>query len=159
MRAEHLDLELFSVAWFNGNVAARDMAVKLSQLANLWDDIVDKDEGITEADVNLAFEMALVHLPANPFYASIQQHILPLWLTAISGFRVANLYEKAKDSRGLEIGHNLRFVGGHIIAYAMMVCFAAHPQRSEKLDEFLPQMWKLWVNERFDDYVKEHLNA
>ena len=105
-------------------------------------------------DINRAFLTCLVYLPANPFYRSIQNEILPMWVTVVSAYETANFFEANKDAHGIEIAHGLRYAAGNIMAYAVFVCVGA-----EKAKEFLPEMWKAIFYERFDDYRKEHLDV
>jgi hypothetical protein len=95
-----------------------------------------------------------VYLPANPFYRSIQNEILPMWLTVVSAYETANFFEKNKDAHGIEIAHGLRYAAGNIMAYAVHVCVGP-----EKAKEYLPEMWKTIFYERFDEYRKEHLDV
>jgi hypothetical protein len=140
--------------WFGGNPDALNMYRMFVDLAHAWDDLVDKDKELSEIDINNAFLTCLVYLPANPFYRSIQDQIFPMWITVVSGFETANKFERDKDSHGVEIAHTLRYAAGNIIAYAMHVCVGP-----DKAREFLPEMWKAVVVERFDAYRKEHLDV
>jgi hypothetical protein len=123
-------------------------------LAHVWDDLVDKDKPVSVEKINQAFLTCLVFLPANPFYRSIQDQILPMWLVVVSAYETANFFETNKDEHGVEIAHGLRYAVGNIIAYAIHVCVGM-----EKAKEVLPDMWKTIFYERFDDYRKEHLNG
>lgn len=140
--------------WFGGNEDALNMYRMLVDLAHTWDDLVDKDKDVTEAEINNAFLVCLVYLQANPFYRSIQEQVWPMWLTVVSSYETANHFEKTKDPHGIEIAHTLRYAAGHIVAYAVHVCVGA-----EKAKEYLPDVWKSVVFERFDEYRKEHLDA
>lgn len=140
--------------WFGGNENALRMFNAFVDLAHVWDDLVDKDKPISADDINRAFLTCLVYLPANPFYRSIQNEILPMWVTVVSAYETANFFEANKDAHGIEIAHGLRYAAGNIMAYAVFVCVGA-----EKAKEFLPEMWKAIFYERFDDYRKEHLNV
>ena len=140
--------------WFGGNQDALNMYRAFVDLAHVWDDLVDKDKELSETKINQAFLTCLVYLPANPFYRSIQEQILPMWLMVVSAYEVANKFEHDKDQHGIEIAHSLRYASGHIIAYAIAVCVGA-----EKAKEILPEVWKAMFYERFDDYRKEHLNV
>ena len=142
------------VEWFGGNQDALNMYRALVDLAHAWDDLVDKDKELSETKINQTFLTCLVYLPANPFYQSIQQQILPMWLMVVSAYEVANKFEHDKDPHGIEIAHSLRYASGHIVAYAITVCVGA-----EKAKEILPEVWKAMFHERFDDYRKEHLNV
>lgn len=140
--------------WFGGNQDALDVCRLLVTLSHTWDDLVDKDKPVLENDINNAFLIALVYLPSNPFYKYIQAQILPMWITVVSAYQTANYFEQTKDDHGIEIAHNLRYAAGNIIAYMMHVCLGP-----EKAKEYLPEMWKTVVAERFADYRKEHLNV
>jgi len=140
--------------WFGGNEDALQMYRMFVDLLHTWDDLVDKDKDVTEAKINNAFLICLVYLPCNPFYQTIQRDVLPMWISVVSSYETANKFEREKDAHGIEIAHGLRYVAGNIIAYAMHVCVGP-----EKAAEYLPEMWKCVVAERFDDYRKEHLNV
>jgi hypothetical protein len=140
--------------WFGGNHDALNMYRMLVDLAHTWDDLVDKDRDLPTDHINNAFLIALVYMPANIFYRSIQEQIMPMWLTVVSAYEVANKFEQDKDEHGVEIAHNLRYAVGHIVAYMVQVCVGY-----EKSKEILPEVWKSIVFERFDDYRKEHLNV
>lgn len=140
--------------WFGGNQDALNMAHMLEDLAHIWDDLVDRDKPVSDAQVNTSFLTCLVYLPANPFYQQIQPQVLPMWLTVVSAYETANYFEREKDPHGVEIAHGLRYAAGHIIAYAMHVCLGAEQAR-----QYLPQMWKTVMCERIDAYRKEILNA
>jgi purine-cytosine permease-like protein len=140
--------------WFGGNQDALNMYRLFMNLLHTWDDLVDKDKEVTETGINSAFLIALVCLPANPFYRSIQDKILPMWITVVSAYETANKFERDKDEHGIEIAHTLRYAAGHIVAYAVQVCVGI-----DKAREILPEVWKNIVFERYEEYRKEHLDA
>jgi hypothetical protein len=137
--------------WFGGNEDAANIYHMFEKLSHVWDDIVDKDKDVSEDAINEAFLICLVYLPANPFYQKIQMAVLPMWITVVSAYHTANKFEKDKDAHGIEISHGLRYAAGNIIAYAIHVCVGA-----EKAKEFIPEMWKNVVYERFEEYKKSH---
>ena len=140
--------------WFGGNQDALNMFYAFTDLAHIWDDMVDKDKPVSADKINHAFLTCLVYLPANPFYRSIQDQIMPMWLTVVSAYETANFFEATKDQHGIEIAHGLRYAAGNIMAYAVYVCVG-----TEKAKEVLPEMWKTIFYERFDEYRKEHLDV
>jgi hypothetical protein len=149
-----MNIEEGKLEWFGGNQDALNMYRAFIFLAHTWDDLVDKDKDVSANDINHAFLTALVYLPANPFYRTIQDSIMPRWLVVVSSFETANKYEKDQDPHGIEIAHGLRYAAGNIIAYAIHVCVGP-----EQAKLHLPEMWKAVFHERFDDYRKEHLNG
>jgi len=140
--------------WFGGNQDALNMYRLMIDLLHTWDDLVDKDKVVSEVEINHAFLCCLVYLQANPFYRTIQDQILPMWLMVVSAYETANQFEKDKDEHGIEISHSLRYAAGHIVAYAVHVCVG-----SEKAREVLPKLWKSVFFERYSDYREEHLNV
>lgn len=140
--------------WFGGNQDAFNMYQGFVDLAHIWDDLIDKDKPVSSDKINRAFLTCLVYLPANPFYRSIQDAVLPMWLVVVSSFETANKFEQDKDPHGIEISHSLRYAAGNIVAYAIHVCIG--PEEAKKV---LPDMWKAVFYERFDEYRKEHLDV
>jgi hypothetical protein len=140
--------------WFGGNEYALQMYRMLVDLVHTWDDLIDKDKDVSDVEINNAFLIALVYMPSNPFYRQIQEHIMPMWITILSAYEVANKFERDKDAHGLEIAHNLRFAAGHVVSYMVQACVGY-----EKSREIMPEVWKAIVDERFDDYREEHLNV
>ena len=140
--------------WFGGNQDAFNMYQGFVDLSHIWDDLIDKDKPVSSDKINRAFLTCLVYLPANPFYRSIQDAILPMWLVVVSSFETANKFEQDKDPHGIEISHSLRYAAGNIVAYAIHACIG--PEEAKKV---LPDMWKAVFYERFDEYRKEHLDV
>jgi len=140
--------------WFGGNEDALNLFRMFVDLSHTWDDLVDKDKDVSGVEINNAFLICLVYMQANPFYRSIQEQVWPMWLTVVSAYETANAYEQNKDEHGIEIAHSLRYAAGHIVAYMVHVCVGP-----TKAKEFLPEIWKHIIVERFDEYRKEHLNV
>jgi hypothetical protein len=136
--------------WFGGNEDALNMYRMLIDLTHTWDDLVDKDNDVSSEDVNRAFAIALIYLPSNPFYRSIESAVIPMLLMSLSAYQTSNHFEKNKDEHGIEIAHILRYSAGHIVSYAVNVCVGP-----EKAKKFMPEIWKDIVFERFDDYKNE----
>lgn len=138
--------------WFGGNQDALNMYRMFVDLSHIWDDWVDTGN-VSEDQINHAFLICLVYLPANPFYRQIQDQILPMWVTVVSAYQTANKFERDKDEHGIEISHTLRYAAGNIIAYAVHVCVG-----HESAKYIMPEVWKSVVFERYVDYRKEHLD-
>lgn len=146
--------EIGKLEWFGGNQDALNMYRMFVDVAHTWDDLVDKDKEVSEDAINNTFLTCLVYLPANPFYQTIQAQVLPMWLTVVSAYQVANHFEREKDPHGIEIAHSLRYAVGNIVAYAVHVCVG-----EAEAKRILPDVWKAIFFERFEDYRKEHING
>ena len=149
-----MNTEVGKLEWFGGNQDALNLYRMFRDLAHVWDDLVDKDNPVTEAEINNAFLICLVYMPANPFYQRIQAAVMPMWITVVSAYQAANSFERNKDEHGVEIAHTLRYAAGNIIAYAVHVCVGP-----EKAAEIMPEVWKSIVFERYDTYKAEVLNV
>ena len=144
----------FHPEWFGGNEAAARLVAHLCAVAHTWDDLVDRDKPVDEAQINRCFELALVDIPSNPFY---QQHInalLPLIYTGVLGYLTANTLEKSGSAHAVEVAHGLRYAVANVAAFAVAV---TNPP--ETTAAILPEAWLTWMPERFTDYAKEHIHA
>ena len=142
------------LSWFGGNQDALSVYLMFIKLSHTWDDLIDKNVSLTSEEINHAFMIPLIYLPANPFYRAIQADILPMLRMVISAYETANTFEKLRDPHGIEISHSLRYAAGHIVAYMIHFCIGDDAAR-----QVMPDMWKDIFYERFNDYREEHINA
>lgn len=75
--------------WFHGNQAAVDCFVMISQIAETWDDLVDKGEA-NEGDVERSYMNALIGLECNKFYTENRPMILPIMIIMMNGWLDSN---------------------------------------------------------------------
>lgn len=139
------------LSWFKGNRDAAALYEALVEVAHTWDDLVDKDKPVSDEDINRAFMLALVTIPANPVYHALLPQLQPLLINAVAGYAVANKYEAAHDAHGIEIAHTLRYS----ISQAM-VFLIVHFNGLTNALEILPRALKVMIPERFAEYEKEH---
>lgn len=62
-------------------------------ITQVWDDLVDQDKAIDPADVNRAFWLALVEMPANPFFARHAAQLNAFLGQAVCAWFDANVLE------------------------------------------------------------------
>lgn len=94
--------------FFRGNTDALALAMAVIRIADVWDDLVDRDEDVTESDINEAFVLALVELPRNPFYRAHMDELLPLMESGVLNWLTANRLEALGGERELEIANIIR---------------------------------------------------
>ena len=140
--------------WFGGNEDAARLVAHLCAVAHTWDDLVDRDTPVTEAQINRCFELALVSIPGNPFYRQHVDALLPLIYTGVLGYLTSNTLERAGGAHQLEVAHGLRYAVAHVAAFAVAV---TNPP--ETAATILPDAWLAWMPERFADYAKEHIHV
>lgn len=139
--------------WADGNLDLVEICEMFAVMTHTWDDLIDRDKPVSQEAINEAFKIALVCLPNNKLYQAFLPQLLPLWVAVISAYETANKFEQNKDEHGIEIAHSLKCALGHIMAFLML---AIMPK--DRSDVNIPKMWKSFMDERYDDYRKEHLN-
>ena len=140
-----------SLDWFDGNQDALDLFRAFVEVAHVWDDLIDADKEIDKDKINLVFYLCLYTIPKNPVYRAFQSELLPIIQNGIVGYLVANEYEKSGDWHGIELAHTLRYA----IADAFMYLIVQFNGVSKSIP-ILKDAIKVMMNERFDEYWKEH---
>ena len=95
------------LAWMKGN---RDAAMFVQQfffVCHLWDDLVDKDRERSEADINAAFQIALLDMQENPFYSRHIASLNPIIRCAVNDWYAANELERSGDDHDKDISYTL----------------------------------------------------
>ena len=96
---------------FSGNEDAVRFVLDICKIADVWDNLIDKDATMSDADIHAAFWAALISLPTNPFYRANQDQLLPLFVAGITNWKAATAIERSSESTGdaLEIAHVIRY--------------------------------------------------
>lgn len=85
-------------------------AAKLCQdffvVTQMWDDFIDRDNELTNEEINKGMELALVEIPTNPFYIKNFMVLQPLVQSMIYKWYQANRYED--DKKQLSKAYMLR---------------------------------------------------
>ena len=130
--------------WFNGDVEAVEFLLLLSDITELWDDLIDKDRPISDERINYVFEHALVTLPLHPFYQKHHQHLRPLFIHAINAWQLANKFAKGTRSERA-LAYTLRNMD--IMIAEAIVYLTSGPAR---MREVSPELWKFFGAEQDD---------
>lgn len=96
---------------FKGNRDAVSLARLVNRVAEVWDDLIDKDKPQTDADINAAFIAALSEIPRNAFYQRHAEQLGAVMNNVIAQWLIANQFERRADVRSLEKSHVLRYLG------------------------------------------------
>lgn len=124
--------------WFLGNDLAISFINQLFFCVELWDDLIDKDEEITDERINQAFAMLMFGLPSNDFFIANRAYLLPLILQSINGFFDSNKMASAPDKKLRNLAFHVRNLGTEVqIATAYIVGGYDHMRKvSEEIREF-----------------------
>jgi len=132
--------------WFGGNQSAVDFLVALSSIAELWDDLVDKDKQPSRKEIDAVFWNALVTLPANEFFNANKAFLMPLVIQSINAWQ---------DSVELENGNTndrayaltLRIISLQIAPMIVLLLRGQEAMRDVSTD-----MWRYFTSH--DDAIK-----
>lgn len=131
--------------WFGGDREALQFLLDISQVTELWDDIIDRDT-ITATQVNAAFWRALVTLPTNPFFQRNMAYLMPLIIQSINSWHDANeLAEGTYNERA--VAYTIRNMD---IQIAQAIVYIT--QGYDRMREVSPAMWRLFAAEQ-DDFT------
>jgi hypothetical protein len=132
--------------WFGGNQSAVDFLVALSSIAELWDDLVDKDKQPSRKEIDAVFWNALVTLPTNEFFNQNRAFLMPLVIQSINAWQ---------DSVELENGNandrayalTLRIISLQIAPMIVLLLRGQEAMRETSTD-----MWRYFTSH--DDAIK-----
>lgn len=112
----------FMLYAFKGNQAAVDYVCMVSRVADVWDNLIDKDAEVSEKDINDAFWIMAVSIPTNPFYRAHIDDLLPVTATGIINWMTANGLEASDEQRGIEIAHVIRYSIADVAVLTALLC-------------------------------------
>lgn len=75
----------------------------IARVLHTYDDLIDGDQPLSDADVHTAFWLALIEIPNNAFYMAHRSELQPILVNAIVNWRVANEIERGRAGRDAEL--------------------------------------------------------
>lgn len=105
---QRIDEHTFLMNVLRGNADAVEMCKQIFHVSQIVDDLVDQDKPLTSADVIKSFWIALIELPANPFYRRHELTIRPLMASALQDWTDSVALERADDPHGKHLAFVLR---------------------------------------------------
>lgn len=91
-----------------GDADAEQFVRSIVQIAHVWDDLVDRDIPAPDDLIDKAFWLALVEIPANPFYQRNGPTLRALTANSIINWQIATRVERSGEEGGLEFAYILR---------------------------------------------------
>lgn len=84
--------------WMQGDESAAAMLERLFEVSQLADDFIDGDKAIVKDQaMTQLLTLALVEIPANPFYRANHGAIAPVLVAVIAAFETSNRLQKSDD--------------------------------------------------------------
>jgi len=116
------DRELMLYA-FKGDQAAVDYVLMVVRVADVWDNLIDRDKPVSNEEINDAFWKMSVEIPRNAFYRAHIDDLLPVMATGILNWMAANSIERDRtERRAIEIAHVIRYSIADICLLAATLC-------------------------------------
>jgi len=146
---EKAELQRRAMAGVLGDPEALAFCESFFFITQIWDDLVDGDKDVDPEDVNRAFWLALVEMPANPFFARHAAQLNTFIGQAACAWFDANTLE-----RGTEHEKTLAFVlrdavGGLVSLCAYLIGGYDHMRAVS------PDVRRLVHDEPLTTYLKE----
>lgn len=146
--AEYDELVMDAAA---GDAAAADFLYLVVQIAQTWDDLIDRDKAVQDGDINHAFEAALVLIPGNPFYRLHSDTLSALLHNSIRNWHLATRIERELDAAMMPAAFVLRSAYADIFAqvayitggsdHSLNIAMAARRQaHSEGMDGYVTNL-------------------
>ena len=133
---------------YKGDEYAVSFSIKLLELIHLWDDLVDKDKAIADADINAAFVFSLTELGSCPLWdiqmAGHMRNVYVRW-------QVANRIEATSQDEN-EVSKAWMLRAGcydlfvmlaaklHGLAWAEEIAHIVYASYGEKLTDFISEV-------------------
>jgi hypothetical protein len=129
---------------------AAQWLLDLWRVIQMLDDVADNDS-IEREELNSTIFLALVGLPANPFFQAHRMNLLPILATAVLKWQASNLAEQ--DGNADEKSFVWRAAYYDVVLLVVLLCHGV-----EKAANAAPYVMAMY-GEVFADYLKEFPHA
>ena len=103
--------------WLQDNTDAIRLVESFIDISQTWDDLIDRDNPVTDDSINGMMICALIDIPRNPFYQQHYQNLQPIIEHCLFNWLDANTLEKNGSSRDLQVSYILRSVTTDLIIH------------------------------------------
>ncbi len=83
--------------WLKDDCAI-DFLLDVFHVAEVWDDLIDKDKHLSNADIHKAFYTALITLPNNPFFVAYTKELTGVMTSGIHAWIDATSLETGNEN-------------------------------------------------------------
>jgi hypothetical protein len=105
------------MAWYRGNENAVQLSLDIYAVIQTWDDLIDRDNEVSNDDINETFRKLIYTIPTNPFYAAHAHELAPLFHDMMLQWMVANQMEADQKPGDLEKAWMLRAAVYQVFVY------------------------------------------
>ena len=142
------------IQYMKGNKAAAAFLEQVYFIAHFWDDLIDKDNPISNETINSAMFMALIELPRNPFYRDNMDYLLDMFQVLTNQWFDANELQEGdkeqirysfvlKESLMTLISQCAYLIGGKAHTRAVSIDIQALNLTGEKMHQFVEKQYRV----------------
>ncbi len=135
--------------WLKGDPDAIGFILDIHRIAEVWDDLIDRDVTPHPAAINDAFHAALIQIPRNPFFQRNFSLLSPLLEIALIDWQTATAFETSGDREKLRTAFVLRC--GLLSLTTMSARILGGPIWAQSVNAELRALGDTW-----NDYRKKH---
>lgn len=106
---------------FRGNQSAVEFVLLVARVADVYDNLVDKDAVVLTKDIHDAFWALAIEMPGNAFYRAHMDDLRPVMATGIVNWITSNTME-SMDFRAVEIAHVIRYGIADVAILSALLC-------------------------------------
>lgn len=103
--------------WFANNKDAVVCMVLISNIVEIWDDLIDARESVSDTQINTAFLQTLIDLPSNPFWKQYQPLLNPIIMVSVNAWMDANDAQKSDEQWKRRMAFYLRNASMELVLY------------------------------------------
>lgn len=131
-----------------GNADAIRFLEDITQILHFWDDLIDKDQSIPDAEINRIMWKVLTELPRNMFYANNFLALNTLLVNAILNWEVATEMErKPQGPNDAPIAFIIRSCYVDLVTMVGLICGGR-----DHIQRLLPTIRRVWHEETLEGY-------
>lgn len=138
--------------WALGNADAAAFLSLVGRLSQLVDDIADREADPEEASAEV-LRLALVELPANPFYRAHEAWFRPIFATSSLIWDASNEWARSERRTTRMYAYVLREIGEQVIVLTALLCGGWDHAR--KVTRDLHEFYHTTDQESFEDWEAE----
>jgi hypothetical protein len=146
----HADRDALLAGIIQDNDALRFLHI-VGEIAETWDDLIDRDKPLTDSQINRAFWLATIGLQTNPFYQRHGAILMPVMAAGMNAFMDSAGMEKG-DAQDRATAYGLRDFYLELVSMVIFITrgYEAMREHSATVRRFLMES-----HESFAEYFKD----
>ena len=138
----------------NGDTHALMFLSSIMDAVEVWDDLIDRDNPVSDEKLTQTFLNLIFWLPQNPFFEAHKNYLLPIIMTCVNAWLDSNKLSESKVQRDRQAAWWLKQMGVELYGAVAFLMGGFDHMRSVSLEART-----VLAHEDFTDYEQEHQHA